>query len=841
MDTFLDSLARIFPAQRLLSSAAQLAAYESDALTAYRQRPRAVVIAETQEEVIQAVRLCAQFKVPFMPRGSGTSLSGGSLPVAEGLVISLNRLNRISRIEPLNRSVVVEPGVINLDVSKAVSAYGLYYAPDPSSQQISTIGGNLGFNAGGAHCLKNGVTSNHVLAIKAVLPDGTLTTLGSSSQEGIGPDLAGLFVGSEGLFGIALEITLRLMPKPQNFRTVLAAYDSLEKAGNAVSAVVAAGILPGALEMMDRLAIQAAEAAVHANYPPGAEALLIVELEGERSQVEAEFGRVRQVIEDSGASAVRIAQNDAERLAIWKGRKSAFSAVGRLSPDFLVQDGVVPRSKLGQALAEIEKLGQKYSIRVANVFHAGDGNLHPLVLYNGRVAGEFERAKAVASETTHLCLRLGGSITGEHGVGMEKRAYLADMFSPDDLALMHRLCQQMDPDQLSNRGKVFGEDAPAGPPAQPAAPGYTPEVQERLQALQDTIRSGGSFLPLGARSKPGLANGAAGAAILETAGLSGIVTYDPAEYTISALAGTPVHQVELELNRYGQYLPFDPPLGLRGATLGGCVAAGVNGSGRYRFGGMRDFLLAVRFIDGHGNLVTGGAKVVKNAAGFDLPKLMVGSMGALGVLVELTFKVFPKPEAFRTLCMRFDPAEPGQGLQAAVEVLQRFSANPLDLDSLDLEVAPGKLALWMRIGGLNETIETRGLRLQEFAGGGEFVPTSGEAPFWENVRNFAWSPSGWQLARIALTPTRLLALEQALEEIPALSSSLRWYSSGGQQVWIAFQDGRGALDDLLKRLNLAGQVLIGPSPSVRLGSSDGAEFYRRVKQAIDPLTVFRGV
>ena len=455
-------LATALPPDRLLVQPAQLAPYESDALTAYRQRPAAVVLARTQEDVITAVRICHRYRTPFVARGSGTSLSGGSLPIADGVVIATNRLNRILRLDPQQRIAVVEPGVVNLDVSKAAAPYGLYYAPDPSSQLICTIGGNLAFNSGGAHCLKYGMTANHVLGIKAVLPDGEVVQLGGESLESVGPDLPAFFVGSEGLFGVALEITLRLMPRPEMYRTLLAAYASLEAAGNAVAQVVAAGLLPGAIEIMDNLAIQAAEAAVHAGYPREAAALLIVELEGERVQVEAEFAHLLQVIEASGPYDLRVAQDEAERARIWKGRKSAFSAVGRLSPDYIVQDGVVPRSRLGEALATIERLSAKYGIRVANVFHAGDGNLHPLILYNGQAPGEYERAEQLAAEIITLCIDLGGSITGEHGVGMEKRRYMAQLFSEVDLQVMAELRRALDPAEIANRGKMFpGGEAPA--------------------------------------------------------------------------------------------------------------------------------------------------------------------------------------------------------------------------------------------------------------------------------------------------------------------------------------------------------------------------------------------
>lgn len=460
-DNLIADLARRIPSQRLLRQPAQLAPYESDALTAFHSRPVVVVLVETQEEVIETVRLCHQHNVPFVARGSGTSLSGGSLPIHNGVLIAMNRLNRILRLDPKERIAVVEPGVVNLDVSRAAVAYGLYYAPDPSSQLICTIGGNVAFNSGGAHCLKYGMTANHVLGIKAVLPDGEVVQMGGESLEHLGPDLTGFFIGSEGLFGIALEITLRLLPKPGIYRTVLASYNSLQAAGDAVSGVVASGLLPGAMEIMDRLAIDAAEAAVHAGYPD-AVALLIVELEGEPSQVDAEFAHLLHVIEESGAEEVRVAKDEEDRLRIWKGRKSAFSAVGRLSPDYIVQDGVVPRSHLGQALTRIQGFSKKYDLRVANVFHAGDGNLHPLILYNGREEGALARAEALAGEILHMCIELGGSITGEHGVGMEKREYMSVMFNETDLRTMHEVRRAIDPKELANRGKKLPSgEAPA--------------------------------------------------------------------------------------------------------------------------------------------------------------------------------------------------------------------------------------------------------------------------------------------------------------------------------------------------------------------------------------------
>lgn len=829
----LDLFGHIFPADRLLTQPAQLIPYESDALTAYRARPLAVVLPETQQEVIDAVRLCNRLGMPFVARGSGTSLSGGSLPVEDGIVIGLNRLNRIVRLDPQQRIAVVEPGVVNLDVTKAATPHNLYYAPDPSSQPVCTIGGNVAFNSGGAHCLKYGMTSNHVLGLKAVLADGEVVTLGGESVEAAGPDLVGLFVGCEGLFGIALEITLRLLPKVDRYRTVLAAYHSLEAAGNAVGMVVASGLLPGAMEIMDNLAIQAAEASVQAGYPRDAAGLLIVELEGEAAQVEREFEQLMQVIRRSEPYEVRTAQSDAERLKIWKGRKGAFSAVGRLSPDYIVQDGVVPRGKVGQALAEIERLSAHYSLRCANVFHAGDGNLHPLILYNGSQPGEYERAEEMANEIVRLCVQLDGSITGEHGVGMEKRQHLPVMFNSTDIAVMHRIHRAMDPQNLANRGKMFPPNGSTGAAeATPAAGRSAPQTLGRLQPetvaeVQEAVRSCRRLLPRGAGTKPALSTPPeTEVTVLDMRRLSGVVRYEPAEFTFTALAGTPVAQVAALLAGHGQYLPFDPLLIDAGATLGGTVAAGLSGARRYRYGGVRDFILEVRFVDGLGQLVRGGGKVVKNAAGFDLPKLMVGSAGRLGVLVELTFKVFPSPAALGSLRCGFDD------LTSAVNAMTRLSAASLDIEALSLEPLDGRFDLWVRLGGLAELLSPRLQRLGELLGGGAALTGAEEAAHWQAVTDLAWAPSGWSVVKVPLTPARIAGLEQAL----AGREVQRRYDAAGNVAWLAVPGDLFWLVQALHAAQFGGVVLRGPADlrSPFVGLRSGATFANRVKQALDP-------
>ncbi len=447
-------LKRLLPAGAVIDRPEELQTYECDGLTGHRVVPALVVLPRTTEEVQAAVRACHAAGVPFVARGAGTGLSGGALPVAEGVVISLARMNRILEVDLESERVVVQPGVTNLEVTQAVVGDRLFYAPDPSSQQVCTIGGNVAENSGGAHCLKYGFTVNHVTGLVVVLPDGEIVRLGGMSLESPGPDLLGVFVGSEGTLGIATEITLRVLPRPECVRTVLAAFDSTDAAGGAVSGIVAARIMPSAVEMMDRLTIQAAEAAVRPGYPD-ADAILIVELDGPVAQVEEDLAAVESICREHGAWEIRVAADDHERALLWKGRKSAFAAMGRVANDYYVQDGVVPRTKLPEVLRRIADLEAEYGLRVGNVFHAGDGNLHPLVLYDARVDGEAERARLLAEAILEACIDAGGSLTGEHGIGVDKVCSMPLLFGSDDLEVMQRLRSAFDPAGLCNPGKVL--------------------------------------------------------------------------------------------------------------------------------------------------------------------------------------------------------------------------------------------------------------------------------------------------------------------------------------------------------------------------------------------------
>ncbi|MGA0216845.1 MAG: FAD-linked oxidase C-terminal domain-containing protein [Vulcanococcus sp.] len=456
-------LGRLLPAPAVVSARQNLLAYDCDGLTLHRHQPRLVVLPETTEQVAAVVRLCHQLEVPFVARGSGTGLSGGAVPETDALVIATSRMRSILSLDLDNRRITVQPGVINSWVTRAVVGDGFYYAPDPSSQVACSIGGNVAENSGGVHCLKYGVTSNHVLGMEVVLPDGTVTSLGSDLEETAELDLRGAFIGSEGTLGIATAITLRLLRAPQSVAVLLADFTSMEAAGEAVRLVTAAGVLPAGMEMMDRLTIEAVDDYFGVDeYPRDAAALLLVELDGQEREVSASVELVSALCQQAGARTMRQATDEQERNLLWKGRKSAISALGRRFPNYYLQDGVVPRSSLPRVLAAIEELSASHGMPVANVFHAGDGNLHPLILYSAREVGVQERVQGLGAAILRLCVDVGGSITGEHGVGSDKRCYLDWMYGPDDLATMQLVRHAFDPCGLANPGKIFPTPSSCG-------------------------------------------------------------------------------------------------------------------------------------------------------------------------------------------------------------------------------------------------------------------------------------------------------------------------------------------------------------------------------------------
>ncbi len=438
----------------------ELRVYETDGLTIFKAMPEIVVLPSTAKQVAELVTLCQREKIPYVPRGAGTGLSGGALPLHGGVMIGLNRMGAILEIDYDNKRAVVEPGMVNVWLTNAVGPQNYYYAPDPASQIACSIGGNVAENSGGVRTPKYGVTTNHIMGVEVVLPNGKLVQLGGKTLDTPGYDLLGVYVGSEGTFGITTKVIVRLMRKPEAVKTLMAVFENLEDASNTVSGVVAAGIIPVAIEMMDNNSIVAVEKGVGAGYPTDAGAVLVIEVDGPRAEVEALVDPIRDVCKKNNVREVRVAKDEDERTLLWKGRKAAFAAMGQISPDYYVQDAVIPRTKLPQILQHITELSEQYGLRVANVFHAGDGNLHPLILYDSRNEGELHKAEEMGSKIMKACIRMGGSITGEHGVGREKREYMPLMYTDDDLEAMKKVRRAFNPHEVLNPGKIFPTTTP---------------------------------------------------------------------------------------------------------------------------------------------------------------------------------------------------------------------------------------------------------------------------------------------------------------------------------------------------------------------------------------------
>jgi glycolate oxidase len=450
-----EGLRRIVPGEGVIDHEKELRAFESDGLTAYRQPPMVAVLPETTAQVREVMRYCAANRIKVVPRGAGTSLSGGALPLADGVLLGMGKFNKILEIDVANRCVVTQPGVTNLGITHAVQGQGLYYAPDPSSQIACTIGGNVAENSGGVHCLKYGLTTNNVIGVEIVTIEGEIVRLGGKHFDSSGYDLLGIMVGSEGMLGVVTEVTVRILPKPPGARALLIGFATVEGAGDCVAEVIGSGIIPGGMEIMDRPAVAAAEAFVHAGYPLDCEALMIVEVDGCEAEVDHLVAQVEAIAERNGATSCRASQSEEERLLFWAGRKAAFPAVGRISPDYYCMDGTIPRREIGRVLEQMKQMQERFGLRVANVFHAGDGNLHPLILYDANKPGELERAEAFGADILRLCVQVGGVLTGEHGVGVEKRDLMDTMFNEVDLNQQQRLKCAFDSDGLLNPGKVF--------------------------------------------------------------------------------------------------------------------------------------------------------------------------------------------------------------------------------------------------------------------------------------------------------------------------------------------------------------------------------------------------
>lgn len=692
MDNLIDNLTAIVGREYVLSKPDELLVYECDGLPQHKHRPRAVVFPSSTEETAAIMRELARANVPFTPRGAGTGLSGGALALNSGVVVELARMRKILSIDPDNRLAVVQPGVVNLQVSRAVAAYGLYYVPDPSSQPTCTIGGNIAESAGGIHCLKYGTTTDHVLGCRVVLAGGEIVDLGSDSSA---YDLLGTFIGSEGTFGIATEATLRLAQSPPAVRTLLADFLVVNDASHAVSAIIAAGVMPAALEMMDGEIIRAVEASIFAaGLPPDAGAALLIELDGIEAGLDDEAEKVKSICMEYGARSCRYARDETERKRLWAARKGAFGAIGRISPDSMIQDAVVPRSRLPEVLNAAYEIAGRYQLRIANVFHAGDGNLHPLICFDSRFPEEVSNVKEAGRELMEVCVAAGGTITGEHGVGLDKRELLPLVFSDADMNAMLSVRAAFDPSGLCNPGKIVpllrgcGEAKAVASEAQvPETPtlstiprpvrterskpvefnvdraatllasligetnvSYKNEIvsvapasaEEISEILKLSSHEGWSVLPAGNMTWLNRHDKPATNLIVNTSRLNQIIEHEPADLIAVAQAGVTLTDFNMRLAENGQWLPLDPPDDGR-ATLGGVVATGLGGPQQFGYGRPRGSVIGMKVVLAGGNQIKAGGKVVKNVAGYDLCKLFTGSFGTLGIITELNFKLRPRP------------------------------------------------------------------------------------------------------------------------------------------------------------------------------------------------------
>jgi D-lactate dehydrogenase (cytochrome) len=924
LDKLVKDLRDLLKPEQVISDAEELLVYECDGMTHYRHRPRAVVFPSSTQEVSEVLKLLARARVPLVPRGAGTGLSGGALAVGGGVCVELARMRRVLKVDAENRFAVVEPGVVNAQISRAAAAEGLYYVPDPSSQASCTVGGNVGENAGGIHCLKYGTTTDHVLGARVVLSDGRVVELGGACGQAPGYDLIGLFVGSEGTFGIATEITVKLTPVAPSVRTLLADFTNIDDASRAVSAVIAAGIIPAGLEMIDGVTIRAVEASVFAaGMPTDAEAALLVELDGLEAGMDEEVARVRRICTEHGARSVRLAKDEAERKRLWAARKGAFGAMGRITPDILIQDAVVPRSRLPEVLAATYATGARYGLRVANVFHAGDGNLHPLVCFDSRDAGQVARVKEAGREIMETCVAAGGTITGEHGVGLDKSAYLPLVFNEEEMRAMLQVRAAFDPTGLCNPGKIIpvlkgcgearavaesktasranGEGREArderqrvevetatlstSNAAEPRAsststlsdirrdslfvePGSVEEVREVLRAAERERRS---VFPVGACVQRDLSDDAlnAHAVALKTTRMARLVEHEPADLVATAEAGMTLADFNREVGRAGQWLPLDPPGG-EAATLGGIVATGAHGAQALGYGAPRSYVLGMKVALAGGRVIRVGGRVVKNVAGYDLCKLFTGSLGTLGVILEITFKLRPRPRREATLVARSQSLGElleasralvtSQLLPVAVELLSPRMAKEVGMTG-----AREEFNMLARFAGTDGAVEyqlARAAKLVEERAKGASVSSVKEddGGLWSRLAA-ASGPTSSLSWRACVPPSALSQLLSRLPEVDEYATTrLMWHAGAGDGRLRVFEGTPRDAGDVDRDRLLAARLLGGMREAARAeggslvverasaqfrqsfdswGLSDSAAFLmRRIKEQLDPSDTF---
>ena len=653
-DKFIREMEDIVGKAHVSVSRANTELYSYDASLA-KGKPGVVVFPADSQETARIVRAAHRAAIPLVPRGFGTNLSGGTIVTVEGLVVCMSRLNRILGIYPEGRYAVVQPGVTNLELQDALATIGFFYAPDPASQKVSTIGGNAGENSGGPRCLKYGVTTNHILGMEMILPDGEVVRTGGAALDPPGYDLRGAIVGGEGTFGVVTEFTVRILPLSESIITMLATYDSIADAARSVSDIISAGILPTTLEMMDAMIIRAVEDSYACGYPRDAAAVLIIEVEGPTAGLKDQANRIQQICMQTNCREIQEAKNNQERNLLWQGRRGAFGAVARLAPNYLVNDATVPRTKLPEALAKVAEITKNYNCEHGNVFHAGDGNLHPLLLFDSRDTDQLHRVEKAGWEIMEACVKLGGTISGEHGIGLEKQEAMRMVFSEDDFNAQRALKRAFDPDNVLNPGKVIPPPKAVGQDGKSPEPTLSEQVRggsgngAHLSTVMARIKSAASqkqaVMPVGNGTFSQFGNlPDKDFQSLSSLSMADVIEYDPPNQVITAGAGMSLAALQEHLKQNHQWLPLRPPFFNAGSTVGSLVAMAACGPERMAYGGPRDLLLGLRYIDSRGVLVTAGGRVVKNVAGYDMTRLLTGSAGTLGFIAEATWRVSTLPE-----------------------------------------------------------------------------------------------------------------------------------------------------------------------------------------------------
>jgi len=858
-DKFIREMEEIVGKEHVSVSRADTELYSYDASLA-RAKPGVVIFPGDSRETAKIARSAHRAGIPFVPRGFGTNLSGGTIVTVEGLVVCLSRLNRILGIYPEGRYAVVQPGLTNLELQDALATIGFFYAPDPASQKVSTLGGNAGENSGGPRCLKYGVTTNHILGMEMILPDGEVVRTGGAALDPPGYDLRGVIVGGEGTLGVVTEITVRILPLSESIITMLAAYDSIVDAARSVSDIISAGILPTTLEMMDAMIIKAVEDSYACGYPRDAAAVLIIEVEGPTAGLKEQATRIREICMQTNCRDIQEAKNNDERNRLWQGRRGAFGAVARLAPNYLVNDATVPRTKLPQALAKVAAITKNYNCEHGNVFHAGDGNLHPLLLFDSRDTDQLHRVEKAGREIMEACVKLGGTISGEHGIGLEKQEAMRLVFSEDDFNAQRALKRAFDPDNVLNPGKVIP------PPKDAGQDGNSPEltllqqargassngahVSEVMAKIKTAVSQKQAVMPAGGGTFNRFGNlPNRGTQFLSSLSMADVIEYDAPNQVITVGAGISLATLQEHLKANHQWLPLRPPFFSAGATIGSLIALAACGPERMSYGSPRDLLLGLRYIDSAGILVTAGGRVVKNVAGYDMTRLLTGSAGTLGFIAEATWRVSTIPERCAAITAVGSLAACAA---TALDIVQStLSAAYVTGRPIDQPVAGKATGDWNIVVGFEGFSQTVDYQMEKcgavLAAAGLHSPEKTDYPVHAGKFEDEWGEIGQApfILRADFPLDRVAGFMGVLDDRPALTKVFLDFGCGrllaglenmSDDDWarlcerIDRHDGHGLLvkapDDFRKRNDVFGT----PRPEWKV--------MHRIKTALDPNSIF---